>query len=131
MTATIAGRVAAGAKFLDEHDPDWWRADVERAIDLDRLDLSQTDQCVLGQRCPLEVLARRVERRVDELRDNDFAGAYDAYVQHLSGLPVGGHSLPRWAAGLGFIASFDDDDSNQYPALTAEWARVIRERRSA
>lgn len=30
--STIAERVAAGAAFLDERDPDWWRADVERAI---------------------------------------------------------------------------------------------------
>lgn len=131
MTATIIDRVAAGAAFLDEHDPDWWRADVERAIDLDRLDLSQTDRCVLGQRCPLEVLARRIACRSDDLGDSDFAQAYDAYARHLSGLPVNGYVSSPWAAGLGFVAIFSDDDPGEFPALTAEWARVIRERRSA
>src|SRR6266702_6951872 len=40
MTA-IAERAAAGAAFLDEHDPGWWEHDGYR--------------CILGQRCPLEL----------------------------------------------------------------------------
>lgn len=43
-TTTIAERVAAGAEWLDQHEPGW----VER-IDLDRLDLASACRCVLGQ----------------------------------------------------------------------------------
>ena len=45
MTATIAERVAAGAAFLDEHDPGW-----DRRIDLERLWLGSCANCILGQR---------------------------------------------------------------------------------
>ena len=47
---TIAERVAAGAAFLDEHDPGWWRADVDRAIDLRVFEMAEPEHCVLGQR---------------------------------------------------------------------------------
>jgi hypothetical protein len=43
-TTTVAERVAAGAAWLDEHEPGWV-AD----IDLDRLLLSSPCRCVLGQ----------------------------------------------------------------------------------
>ena len=33
MTGVVE-RVAKGAQFLDQVDPDWWRENVERAIDL-------------------------------------------------------------------------------------------------
>lgn len=41
----IAERVAAGARFLDEHDPGWFAG-----IDLETLDLALGSNCVLGQR---------------------------------------------------------------------------------
>jgi hypothetical protein len=44
VTATIAGRVAKGAAFLDEREPGWWQR-----IDLDTLDLMAPCLCVLGQ----------------------------------------------------------------------------------
>jgi cytochrome P450 len=46
----VSAEVARGAAFLDEKDPDWWRADVDRAINLKKLDLNNACQCVLGQR---------------------------------------------------------------------------------
>lgn len=36
--------VAAGAAYLDDTNPGWWRR-----INLDRLDLSSTCRCILGQ----------------------------------------------------------------------------------
>ena len=42
--SAIAERVAAGAAFLDEQDPDWWRN-----LDLQSLDLGSCTRCVLGQ----------------------------------------------------------------------------------
>ena len=43
-------RIAEGVKFEHEHDPDWWREDVEKAIDLERLDLDHPCRCIFGQR---------------------------------------------------------------------------------
>jgi hypothetical protein len=131
--STIAERVAAGAAFLDEHDPEWWRPDVERAIDLDALDLHDTGLCVLGQRCPLEVLSAHAGVDIDELGSFGFSDAYFAYAKHLSGLTepdgVAGWALLEWACVRGFITS--DSDTEDWADLTAEWTRVITERRAA
>lgn len=110
---TITERVAAGAALLDEHDPEWWRADVDRAIDLDVLDLGSGARCVLGQRCPVE-------------GPNRFTRQSEA----MSGLSWQDNEnvLNQWVEWLGFDVG---DDDTQYAGLTAEWARVIRERRSA
>jgi hypothetical protein len=111
MTATITERVAAGAAFLDEHDPQWWRPDVERAIDLDRLDLGSGGRCILGQRCPLEgpsPFTRQSEAM------SGFSWEDDE------------EALDRWATRYGF-----DAGDVQYAELTAEWKRVITGRRSS
>lgn len=114
--ATIAERVAAGTAFLDEHDPEWWRADVERAIDLDGLDLGTGSRCILGQRCPLETVAPFSEQASAlsgiEWRDETSGALYE------------------WASAHGFDFDLNADES-EYDALTAEWKRLITERRSA
>ena len=117
--ATIAERVAAGAAFLDEHDPDWWRSDVERAIDLHGLSLGSVHDCILGQRCPLEVLAK-----VDPKDDEE--GPFWAYALVLTGMDSEDTVL-EWATGYGFA----DIPSLRYLDLTAEWKRVITARREA
>lgn len=129
MTATITERVTAGAAFLDEHDPDWWKADVERAIDLDELDLELSGTCVLGQRCPLDVLARHLECGVDELTALDHSDAYFAYVEQLSALD--GDNLTLWSRGHGFTLATHGDAPFAWEDLTAEWKRLIEARRSA
>jgi hypothetical protein len=111
--STIAERVAAGAAFLDEHDPDWWRADVERAIDLGTLAMWRGDCCVLGQRCPIETMDTR----------------YIAYARQLSGFRDDNSALLRWAQGLGFYAA--EAKHGSWDLLTAEWKRVITGRRAA
>lgn len=116
MTATIAERVAAGAAFLDVNDPEWWRADVERAIDLAVLAMSSGERCILGQRCPLSAVPAITR--------------YTAFASKLSGIPAGSWaSLDDWAADVGF--NVPDDLEITWDGLAAEWARVIRERRSA
>jgi hypothetical protein len=42
--STIAERVAAGAAWLDEHEPGW-----RQRIDWDRLDLGNCTRCIGGQ----------------------------------------------------------------------------------
>lgn len=131
MSAAIAERVAAGAAFLDEHDPQWWRADVERAIDLGTLDLAYGDRCILGQRCPLETLRAFIGFEPDE-EDDDYEYKYAAYAGKLSGLPAVGtrDALEAWATARGFNRPFGNPPG-EYDDLTAEWRRVIAERRAA
>jgi hypothetical protein len=118
---TIAEQVAAGAAFLDEHDPGWWRAGVERAIDLETLDLAGDGKCVLGQRCPLEMLA-----------GSEHDSGYLAFAGALSGIhgesPAAADAVNDWAAALGF--QWDGSPDSAYAALTAEWKRVIAARRA-
>jgi hypothetical protein len=114
--STIAERVAAGARFLDEHDPQWWRPDVERAIDLAKLDIEDPSVCVLGQRCPLESCW---------IYGSPYAGMA---VQLTGDKSIGdeGKELWTWAVEFGFALDIE------YPEdLTDEWRRVITERRSA
>lgn len=40
----VAERVAAGARFLDEHEPGWWQR-----INVSRLNLSDSCRCIRGQ----------------------------------------------------------------------------------
>jgi hypothetical protein len=42
--STITERVAAGAAFLDEHEPGW-----DQRIDLDQLNIASSCRCMLGQ----------------------------------------------------------------------------------
>lgn len=102
--STIAERVAAGAAFLDEHDPGWW----ER-INLGRLDLNDTCNCVLGQAFADE----------SEWANRCYDSGYD-YARARFDLPARG-------APLGFDTT---DDYEPYEPLAAEWTRVITGRRS-
>lgn len=119
--STIAERVAAGVKFLDEHDPDWWRADIEHPVNLWELSLSNPRRCILGQRCPREK------------RGDNFDSPYVEMARSLSGIPAGSEDLLPWAAALGFEASLTSIGVSvtEYETLTAEWKRVIAERRAA
>lgn len=130
---TIAERVAAGAAFLDEHDPDWWRPDAERAIDLSTLRLSSPRSCVLGQRCPAEALEAFIIARYSRpLEDVWYAEDYQFWGQahSLSGIPViSPDDLVAWSGTLGFNSPTGDGD--EYDGLTAEWVRVIEQRRAA
>lgn len=121
---TIAERVAKGAQFLDERDPEWWREDVDRAIDLGTLELANATHCILGQRCPLEVLAAAERADVDGL-----ASPYWAYAATLSAWTLdNGVEIERWARHHGFAGS---PQGWPWADLTAEWRKVITERRSA
>jgi hypothetical protein len=128
----IPERVALGAAFLDEHDHPWWREDVENAIDLDRLDMECGDVCVLGQRCPFGTLTAYLGYTPDpddpdEADDLEFR--YHSYALRLSGISPR-ESMEDWAVAHGFNRPFGGGGA-EYRELTAEWARVIRERRAA
>lgn len=122
--SAVTERVAAGAAFLDENDPQWWREDVDRAIDLEALDLGDDRMCVLGQRCPLEVLTAYHGTGENAWAVLERDSAYFAYGYQL----CGAGTLLTWAHERGFTALLGLDE---FEELTAEWARVIRERRAA
>lgn len=130
----VAERVAAGAEFLDEHDPDWWRPGVERPIDLDALDLADAASCILGQRCPLETLARHLGATAAGFWDFTFkfwALAYElSGVRHTAeGREDPDKAVVTWSSCLGFNSR--GGDAGEFAALTAEWKRVITGRRAA
>lgn len=102
--STVAERVAAGAAFLDEHEPGW--VDL---IDLGRLDLNHACNCVLGQAFADE----------SEWANRCYDSGYD-YARARFHLLRGG-------ADLGFDTA---DDYEPYEPLAAEWKRVIAERRA-
>jgi hypothetical protein len=102
---SIEVRVAAGAKWLDCQDP-WW---IER-VDVGLLDLADCKRCVLGQMFG-------IFHDAPLLADVDWTS--DAGVAQADALTV-----PR-----GF--DLPDDEEDSFPALTAEWRRLIESRREA
>jgi hypothetical protein len=123
---TIAERVAAGAAFLDEHDPGWWQR-----IDLPTLDLSCESHCVLGQTCPLEVLNQySLEQWGIPADETDPDDRYLAYAHELSGIDSE-REVITWAHERGFALIGSPRDAGAWLDLTSEWKRVITARREA
>lgn len=100
---SIAERVAAGAAWLDEHQPGW--IDV---IDLERLDLQAACFCILGQ-----------------LHGNfwtspSFTGDRTRRIE--AAAPYG-FAIDDEGGGL-------EVEEAQYEALTAAWRELIEQRRA-
>lgn len=92
-----AARVDAGAKFLDQHHPGW-----DQLIDLARLNLESSDDCVLGQ-------------------------LYGSYGRGLDRLfPRKDGVIPeRYPLG------FTEPDMSNYGELNRAWERLIMDRQYA
>lgn len=125
---TVTERVAAGAALMDETDPGWWRADVDRAINLAKLNMEYGDRCILGQRCPLEVLTAFIGEAPRDEDDNELK--YHAYAGKLMGAARCDVNLEDWAVAHGFNKPFRAEGM-EYTALEAEWTLVISARREA
>ncbi len=101
--AAIPARVAKGAALLDEAKPGWWRH-----VNLATLDVADCVHCTLGQ----------------------------LYGRFSLGLLMlfGGRLLPYTPTRHGFSGSTssvgDAGGFRTFRALTAEWTRVILERRA-
>lgn len=111
--STIAERVARGAAMFDEELPGWWA--VGR-IDLTKLRMASGCDCVVGQMW-----------EPDEDDDGDYDGFTDALRHDWLDLDLAS------AKSFGLFAENHWDDARQieYDELTAEWRRVITERRAA
>lgn len=108
---SIARRVAAGARFLDEREPGWW----ER-IDLYLLDMRSQCGCVLGQ------LATDL---------NLWSSVVMRFGLRRPGMHIFDPKAPTDCA-LGFNArgAPGPAQDREYAALEAEWKRVITARRA-
>ena len=120
MADRIAVRVAAGCAWLEETDPGWWRQDAPRRgkgggpIDLDELRMADPCNCVLGQRWGDYYYARIA-------LDEAVAMGFDTE----SGSTGTWYGLDARA-----VAERSAAMSTEFDELTAEWTRVITERRT-
>lgn len=115
LTADQAAEiVAAGGKWLDAHGPadGWWDR-----VDLDRLDIKLSDDCVLGQ----------------VFRDRSSIGE-DGYTWACRVMPFRTGGV-RVLYELGFSYPYDPQDPEDFTwgclALTAAWRHYIVARRVA
>jgi hypothetical protein len=101
----VAERVARGTALLDERMPGW-----DKRIDLAALNISSACGCILGQ------LHGSFREGLFEYADTLLPDGLSA-ADHCYGFV--------WAARPG------EDANEEVAALTAEWKRVIADRRSA
>jgi hypothetical protein len=109
---TARSRVLAGAAWLDQHRPGWWKSD---RFDLGNFSLSDGCRCVVGQIYITEI---------DGFDDRDTDSAFDEAI------------TDAWldltfelATDLGFYAGPPLQYSDEYAELDREWRRLIEERR--
>lgn len=118
--ASVADRVDAGWDVMERAEPGWWRSDAPDPVDLDSLDLAHPSRCVLGQKCPLEVLAAFAG---PENRGRDDPDLFAAYVRELSGASRDEFiAAGEWAHDRGFTLL---SGHGGWHDLTDEWKRRI------
>ncbi|WP_431881785.1 hypothetical protein [Micromonospora chalcea] len=106
-TLTPAARAAAGARLMDQHDPQWYHG-----VDLALLDIDDPDLCVIGQ------------------TEGDF------YDSSLVPWALGTVRVERWAVSHGFRSepSLGEEDDPEDPGDKAElekaWHHEITMRRN-
>lgn len=108
MYANIASRVKAGAEFLDEEVPGWYKR-----VDTDLLDLSSPVACILGQ-------------TFQQFVGTAFNGGqfHDGYQAGLKRLNLDDEDATR----LGFDGRPDDAIKDEYDRLGVFWKRAIGRR---
>lgn len=127
--------VARGAALLDERMPGW-----AARIDLDRLELDDTDRCILGQLFPESVrIPRWQAHRAASL--DAYADAHvtvgcssrDEWLRHGATLVcraafhLGQHVLGLSSADTGVYGFDVIDDDDDYPHLEDAWrAEIVR-----
>lgn len=100
-TSTIADRAAAGAAWLDQHEPGW-----VNLIDLGELDLGECESCILGQLV------------------GDFEDAVQRHqLVPLTAVALGFDLDPACPEG-------DAGCTCDFPALTTAWRELIAGRRA-
>jgi hypothetical protein len=112
----IPERVARGVALLDVMQPGW-----DQLIDLEALDLGSCTACIIGQ-------VYAVDHASSEW---PFLSA----AEHLAGQDLGPllFNAPVLVEhGFTVVKPIDDEDpEDEFAALDAEWARIVRERRGS
>jgi len=113
--STIEERVARGAAWLDGKLPDWWQA-----LDLDpaKFDMAAGCGCVIGQLYPIVEYFDQADHY-----DSPFDVAMDGAWLDLDWETAVSHGF--------YVRLLEAERAGEYDALTAEWRRVITERRAA
>lgn len=116
-----------GAELLDNRWPGWWQE-----VDLSRLDLSNSCQCVLGQ---LGVDYNRAGRQMlgADYTSNAYAEQQDTGYSLFTNVifPHLGMSEDD-VQNYGFDEFWEDDDEfTTYDGLTEAWTREVNDRRQA
>lgn len=116
----VTAYVASGAAWMDEHCPDWLQM-----IDLDMLDLSQGDRCVLGQTAHCLTKGKVESNRT---------GSYDDTLEYV--VPLDEDVDGGWSRNHGFIIGYggnpdDEELTARWEMLTIAWKEEIRKRREA
>lgn len=102
-TESIEARVARGVALLDERLPSW-----DERIDLDRLDLHSSCNCILGQ---------------------EFANHEDVDGETWTGYDAAQSALLNHADPTEYGFDLTGREAASFPALTSEWKRLILARR--
>lgn len=119
----IDPRVGAGAAWLDEVQPDWWKV-----VDLDFLDQQQCDQCVLGQLVSWVTTGepKRIHDGYQQVVNYSAPWCTDTEVVHSQEAFQLTDRMPiPLAKARGFHISSEDD----WDMLTDDWRTTIAARR--
>lgn len=132
-TLTLAERVAAGAAWLDEHQPGW-----DHLIDLGRLDMSDGCLCVLGQ--VYESAARAANDKADaDAQAAEDCGFEPDWPDYTDGFDYAVDELgaPKYDGGFCFTYAelsawwqHDETPEVHWAELGTEWKRLIAARRA-
>ena len=122
-------RVANGVKLLDERVPGWWRV-----INLDRLQMEDCTQCMLGQ-----LFGHNVETALGakmfgleiepQLASVGFGHFFQNSIADKAGYQRGLEALETGGSTIG--CNNNNIDNIEYSDLKCAWAEVIAERRAA
>jgi hypothetical protein len=125
MARTAKVSVAAGAALLDEKRPGWFHL-----IDLERLHLSSTEQCVLGQLFDESItVARWQTYGFDSLEEAVAEGLWNPETE----ICVSNFEAGRRLLGLKDREIFEhgfDSENCEYARLDELWAEAVSERQA-
>ena len=105
---TFEAQIAAGIRYLDENEPGW-----DQIVNVDKLQMTWGDSCVLGQ--------------IDKVRGEDDSMA--RVVGKGYGHYLNTHDLsPSWAEAHGFLVTATDDEADwqsKKAQFNTEWKQAI------
>lgn len=129
-TETEMECVRRGAEFLDQHWPGW-----ELEIDVSRLDLGSSCDCVLGQlgvdygKSTIQFTGHPLSVAAHDKAESNETNGFDWITSHIfPGLGMTDEDVEYY----GFDDGYDGDEGyTSYKGLTAAWQQTVLDRRLA